>query len=74
MYLCIEDERKKIVVAVDAIDKRIAIVALKKGLLNNLFQSLLQQLMTAQIRVNDLDLPELGCECGKAGSTENIQT
>jgi type I restriction enzyme, S subunit len=41
------------------IDSRLTLIESRKLLLTDLFRSLLHQLMTAQIRVNDLVLPEL---------------
>ena len=43
----------------DAVTKKIAVVQTKRRLLEDLFRTLLHQLMTAQIRVHDLDLSEL---------------
>jgi type I restriction enzyme S subunit len=58
-YLPKEDERREIVAALDAVSKKIEMVEEKKRLLNELFRTLLHQLMTAQMRVHNLDLPEL---------------
>jgi type I restriction enzyme S subunit len=41
------------------IDSRLTLIDSRKLILNDLFRTLLHQLMTAQIRVNDLDLAEL---------------
>jgi type I restriction enzyme S subunit len=41
------------------IDSRLTLIDSRKLVLNDLFRTLLHQLMTAQIRVNDLDLAEL---------------
>ena len=58
-YLPGEDERRDIVTALDAVAKKIDVLLAKKHLLEDLFRTLLHQLMTAQLRVHDLDLPEL---------------
>jgi len=41
------------------VDTKIELITRKKDVLANLFCTLLHQLMTAQIRVNDLDLDEI---------------
>jgi type I restriction enzyme S subunit len=58
-YLPGEEERRDIVAALDAVGKKLDTLQVKRGLLENLFRTLLHRLMTAQIRVHDLDLPEL---------------
>ena len=58
-YLPSDDERREIVIALDALGEKIEAVRTKKRLLQELFRTLLHELMTAQIRVPDLDLPEL---------------
>lgn len=58
-YLPGDAERKEIVATLDAIATKLAILERQRVLLIDLFHSLLWQLMTAQIRVHDLDLPEL---------------
>ena len=55
-YLPGEDEREEIVTTLDAVSKKIDMAQTKRRMLNELFRSLLHQLMTAQIRVRDLDL------------------
>jgi type I restriction enzyme S subunit len=50
------DEQGEIVQALDAMDAQASVIGRKKQLLSNLFETLLHQLMTAQIRVNDLDV------------------
>jgi type I restriction enzyme S subunit len=60
-YLPGEDERREIVTTLDAVAKKIAGEQVKKKLLEELFRTLLHQLMTAQIRVHDLDLDILEC-------------
>jgi type I restriction enzyme S subunit len=54
-----KEERREIVAALDAVSKKIEVAQEKNRLLNELFRTLLHQLMTAQIRVHDLDLSEL---------------
>ncbi|MDE2059451.1 MAG: restriction endonuclease subunit S [candidate division NC10 bacterium] len=58
-YLPGKDERRDIVTALDAVAKKIDMLLVKKHLLEDLFRTMLHQLMTAQIRVHALDLPEL---------------
>jgi type I restriction enzyme S subunit len=58
-YLPGEEERRDIVAALDAVGKKLDALHAKKQLLENLFRTLLHQLMTAQIRVNDFDLDEI---------------
>jgi len=55
-YLPGEDERRDIVTALDAVAKKIDVLLAKKHLLEDLFRTLLHQLMTAQLRVHDLDV------------------
>lgn len=45
------------------VDRRLDALERKHTALSDLFRTLLHQLMTAQIRVCDLDLPELGLDC-----------
>jgi type I restriction enzyme S subunit len=52
-------EQTEIADAITAVNTKIAIHRKKKTILEELFQTLLHQLMTAQIRVNDLDTGEL---------------
>ena len=49
-------EQAEIVSQLDAIDAKIATHARRTDTLLDLFRTLLPQLMTAQLRVNDLDL------------------
>lgn len=58
-YLPGEDERREIVTALDAIERKLTVLEAKQNLLTDLFRTLLHQLMTAQIRVHDLDLSDL---------------
>jgi type I restriction enzyme S subunit len=46
------------------VDTKLAIHIHKQALLENLFRTLLHQLMTAQIRVHDLDLDEILVDAG----------
>ena len=59
-YLPMKDERQEVVTALDAVTKKTAVLLAKNRLLEDLFRALLHQLMTAQIRVYDLDLSVLG--------------
>jgi len=52
-------EQQDIVTILDAIDQKIALHQQKHAVLQDLFQSLLHQLMTGKLRVNDLDLSAL---------------
>ncbi len=49
------EEQEEIVWALDTVDRRLSILRRKRDLLADLFRTLLHQLMTAQIRVADLD-------------------
>lgn len=53
------DEQIEIASIVNQAEERIAILTTRLTLLKDLFKSLLHQLMTAQIRVNDVDLSDL---------------
>ena len=61
-YLPDKEERREIVAVLDAIGKKLDGLQAKRHLLEDLFRTLLHQLMTAQVRVHDLDLSELGIE------------
>ena len=50
------DEQRRIVETFQAVDARIEMLGRKHATLTDLFRTLLHQLMTAQIRVRDLDL------------------
>jgi len=54
-----EDEVRKIAEALTTIERKLEYCEKKRSVLFDLFRTLLHQLMTAQIRVNDLDLPEM---------------
>jgi len=56
-YLPGDDERSEIVTTLDAVTRKSEVVETKRRLLEDLFRTLLHQLMTAQIRVHDLELP-----------------
>jgi type I restriction enzyme S subunit len=58
-YLPKEDERQEIAAALDAVSLKLKTLQAKHAALTALFRTLLHQLMTAQLRVHDLDLPEL---------------
>ncbi|MBW4661838.1 MAG: restriction endonuclease subunit S [Drouetiella hepatica Uher 2000/2452] len=51
------DEQKEIIRIIASLIKKIEVHASKRDVLQDLFQTLLHQLMTAQIRVHDIDLP-----------------
>jgi type I restriction enzyme S subunit len=50
------DEQRDIATALATIDRKLAHHQKKRATLNDLFQTTLHQLMTAQIRVADLDI------------------
>ena len=52
-YLPGEEERREIVGALDGVGKKLEVLQAKRRLLEDLFRTLLHQLMTAQIRVHD---------------------
>lgn len=56
------EEAKEIGGRLQLIEKKREQAVKKKTLLNDLFRTLLHQLMTAQVRVNSLDLSELGLD------------
>lgn len=51
------DEQKEIIQQLDLMERKQELVEEKRNALKDLFRTLLHQLMTAQIRVNDLNLP-----------------
>jgi type I restriction enzyme S subunit len=53
------EEQHDIVLVLDVIDRKIDVLNRKRALLDNLFKSLLNKLMTGEIRVADLDLSAL---------------
>lgn len=53
------DEATKIVCILDALDRKISLHRQKRAVLEELFQSLLHELMTDEIRVSELDLSAL---------------
>jgi type I restriction enzyme S subunit len=53
------EEQDEIVSQIDCLNTKAAFHARKKQLLDDLFRTLLHELMAAQIRVQDLDLPQL---------------
>lgn len=55
-YLPGKEERREVVDALDAVGKKLEVLQAKGRLLEDLFRTLVHQLMTAQIRVHDLDL------------------
>jgi type I restriction enzyme S subunit len=56
------DVQVEIADCLDASEQKMINLARKKASFTDLFRTLLHQLMTAQIRVNDLDLSQLQCE------------
>jgi type I restriction enzyme S subunit len=52
-------EQQEIAAILDALDRKIALHVRKRDLLEQLFQSLLHQLLTGAVRVDDLDLAAL---------------
>ncbi len=53
------DEQEEIVEKVDCLDQKLSVHARKHAALTALFRTLLHNLMTAQLRVHELDLPNL---------------
>ena len=51
-----------IIISLEELDKKLSFIRQRRVLLNDLFRTLLHQLMTAQIRVNDIELPERSLE------------
>lgn len=58
-YLPKEDERQEIVMALDAVSSKLKTLQAKHAVITTLFRTLLHQLMTAQLRIHELDLPDL---------------
>jgi type I restriction enzyme, S subunit len=54
------DEQYAIAGVLKTIDRKISVHERKRGVLGDLFQTLLHQLMTAQIRVDKLDIDTSG--------------
>jgi type I restriction enzyme S subunit len=59
VFLPSKDEQEKIVSILDAIDEKITLLKQKRDFQEELFRTLLHQLMTGQTRVNTTDLPGL---------------
>ncbi len=59
------DEQNQIIEPLSILDFNIEVALRKKSAMQNLFRTLLHQLMTAEIRVNDLDLEEFGLDSEK---------
>jgi len=53
------DEQKDIAQLLQAVDAKLQVNERKRQSITDLFHNLLHQLMTAQIRVNDLDVDEI---------------
>jgi type I restriction enzyme, S subunit len=58
-FLPRDDERREIVAVLDTVSSKINLFQAKHATLTALFRTMLHELMTARIRVHDLDLPEL---------------
>jgi type I restriction enzyme S subunit len=54
-----KDEQEQIIQALRAVDDRLSNCTKKRQVLGELFHALLHALMTAQIRVHDMDIPQL---------------
>jgi len=65
-----KDKQADIVTVLEMIDLKIARHQSRKEIYTYLFRTLLDQLMTAQIRVNDIDLSELGIDDMPAANTQ----
>jgi type I restriction enzyme S subunit len=61
------EEQDHVASTLDLISEKINQYRTKSNILQDLFQNLLHQLMTAQIRVDDLDLCALDLEIGEGG-------
>ena len=59
IYIPLFKEQQEIVNLIRAFDRKFEVAGKKQILLEELFRTLLHQLMTGQIRVNDIDLPGL---------------
>jgi type I restriction enzyme, S subunit len=53
------DEQNEIVQLLQAVDAKFEVTERKRQSITDLFRTLLHQLMTAQIQVNDLDLDKI---------------
>ncbi len=68
------DEQQGIIEILDALDKKIALHQQKKLVLNELFRSLLNKLMTGEISVEDLDLSALTHEEPQSQTEAEVQS
>ncbi len=57
------DEQREIDDALATIERKLGLHVSKHAALTALFRTLLHQLMTAQIRVHDVDFSDLGVDC-----------
>ena len=57
------DEQREAVRILETVDQKLAVAARKQAALTALFRTLLQQLMTAELRVESVDLSELERAC-----------
>jgi type I restriction enzyme S subunit len=51
------EEQQEVNSALETVQRKIKFITARKQSLSDLFRTLLHQLMTAQIRVNDIDFP-----------------
>jgi type I restriction enzyme S subunit len=65
------DEQREIATSISCVDSKLICHQRKHATLTSLFRTLLHQLMTAQIRVHDLDLDLL--ECGDTSPQVTIR-
>ena len=59
------NEQNTMVKSVNTVDNKISLHLRKRAAITDLFRTLLHRLMTAQIRVHDVELPELACSGAK---------
>jgi type I restriction enzyme S subunit len=59
VFLPSKDEQEEIASILDIVDAKIALLKQKRDVQEELFRTLLHQLMTGQTRVNEIDLPSL---------------
>ena len=67
-------EQQEIVEILDALDQKIMLHKKKKFVLNELFRSLLNKLMTGELSVNDLDLSALTPDETQPQSEAEVQS
>jgi type I restriction enzyme S subunit len=59
VFLPSKDDQEEIASILDTVDTKIALIKRKQDIQEELFRTLLHQLMTGQTRVNDIDLTGL---------------